>query len=220
MSRVRDTQKTNLYRAESAAFPEYKAVRRTITRDGRLRRASAAHPGALWFGSTIECEVWVNRVLRNPRAEAAVRKVMASFGTRLWSWPLRVRVTHSQGVGGARGGAGVISVSAYCRNALILLHELAHCIVPYNVAGHGREYAAAYLALVRAVLGVKAHDRLRDAFKSGGVKFRPKRVLSPERRAAAIARLAACRAPKAAVTPTLAPAPERQHDIALALADS
>lgn len=211
-TRPRDTQRAKVYRAEQTAFPEYHALG---YRAGRP--VARARPGVLRFGSTIECEVWVNRVLRNTKARDACRKVAATFALQsdvheiadCWRWPSRVRVTHNQGCAGARAiGASEIRVSGYYRNALVLLHELAHLVAPPGEK-HGPLFTAHFLALVRAMMGVQTHDRLRDAYKAHGVRFRPKRTVSPERRAVLVARLAALRAAKtAAKAPPADPPPD------------
>jgi putative metallohydrolase (TIGR04338 family) len=59
----------------------------------------------------------------------------------------------------------------------ILLHELAHAAAnahfgKLNIAGHGPEFAAAYLRLVGTFLGEAAHQALAQAFVIAGVTTR------------------------------------------------
>lgn len=95
--------------------------------------------------------------------------------------------------------------------AWIMAHEVAHLVRfqrsafpgrEWDVDGrsHGWEWASVYLRLVRRFFGVKNHDALRDAFKAGKVKFRPKRRMTEAQRAAATERLAKARAARAAAT--------------------
>jgi uncharacterized membrane protein len=61
-----------------------------------------------------------------------------------------------------------------------------------KAAGHGWQFAETYLLLVRHVMGVDAHDRLKAQFKEHRVRFRePKkrRELSEEQRQALRERL-------------------------------
>jgi hypothetical protein len=87
----------------------------------------------------------------------------------------------------------------------IVAHEMAHLVSFTRSAfpgrewdqdgrSHGWEWASVYLRLVRRFFGVANHDALRDAFKAGKVKFRPKRRMTEAQRAAAADRLAAYRA--------------------------
>src|SRR5262245_5808701 len=105
------------------------------------------------------------------------------------------KVDNGQGARIARGGyngrtwatnehISYLKLPRWSRNRLIILHEIAHGVTRQKhgrlVAGHGREYAAIYLDLVRHFLGAEAGAELRAAFKGKRVKHRPKRVLSPE----------------------------------------
>lgn len=50
---------------------------------------------------------------------------------------------------------------------------------PRPVPGHGREYAAVFLKLVHLFLGADEAKRLKAAYKANKVKFRPKRAGTP-----------------------------------------
>jgi putative metallohydrolase (TIGR04338 family) len=54
----------------------------------------------------------------------------------------------------------------------VILHELAHLLVPGNVASHGKEYAKMYLHIVWRFLGKDAYRYLKWNFDLGGVKYR------------------------------------------------
>lgn len=62
-----------------------------------------------------------------------------------------------------------------------------------QAAWHGREFCAIYLDVVRAMMGAAAYELLKGSFRKHKVRFTPKRVLSPEQRAAARERLAKAR---------------------------
>jgi len=172
---VRDGQQRKLYTAESRVF------------DGWRNKTDLTQ--------TTQCEVWIGRVLKSERA----RKAVVAAGGR---WPARVTIK-SQGRGAhAKPHYQEISIAPNMRKEWVLLHELAHVCtkdVGLEVAGHGREYAAIYVALVGAVLGKSWADRLKREFRTSGVKFKPKRTLSPERKAALVARMAAMRAKAKAI---------------------
>lgn len=107
-----------------------------------------------------------------------------------------IAVSHSQGRSGGSGGFGVIRVSTRCRQKMFVLQLIAYNLVGLN-AGHGPEFCAAFLVLVRRAMGRAVEQRVREAFKANRVRFRPKRKrapLSPERREELIARLARYRA--------------------------
>ena len=210
----RDTQRSRVYSAERMAFPEA---------FGR----SSGEPG---LQSIPECQAFITRITRQ-----------AWYKRRFPDGRWTVTVGHNQGRGGARGGYGSITISGYYRNRVVLLHELAHNAVgpgPWR-AGHGWEFAKAYLDLVRHVMGREDAAKLAAAFKAKRVRTRPKRTRAPltdEQRAALAARLAGARAARQAATaapeqatqepepdytPTWPDAPpDRRLDIALALATS
>lgn len=200
----RDSQRSRVYKAEREAFPEHHA-------------RNSAMAG---FKTTNECEIWVNRILRNKRAQKAAKNVALAFSAQdddatktyhdCYRWPTRISVEPNFGRGGAVAiGSNLIRVAGYFRNPFILLHETAHLIAPHEER-HGPLFAAHLLALVGAVLGRKDADRLKDAYKRHRVRFRPKRYMSPERKAALSARLAQYRA--ATKAPTNEPALLPAHD--------
>lgn len=84
----------------------------------------------------------------------------------------------------------------------VLVHELAHLVTRHPVwdgnrdrSGHGREFCAAYLILVRHEFGVAAHTALRKSMKAHKARYTPHRPrpMTDEQRAAVSARLAANR---------------------------
>lgn len=77
-----------------------------------------------------------------------------------------------------------------CRQLAYIIHARRDRLG--KLAWHGREFCAIYLDVVRALMGVAAHDLLRARFRYTGVRFTPKRTrtLTPEQREAARSRMA------------------------------
>lgn len=97
------------------------------------------------------------------------------------------------------GRSGHISFGVAARKKCYIFHELSHniCNAKYgrsNIAGHGWQFCATYLTLVRHYLGVEEHDRLKAEFKKRGVRFREprKRSMTPEQKEA-LPRAPGCR---------------------------
>lgn len=103
-------------------------------------------------------------------------------------------------------GGWKISIPLWARNELIVIHEVAHIVTNRHygdkrsgVAGHGWQFCAVFLDLVRFIMGKEAHDALKASFKEHKVRFtapRKKKWLTPEQKAALAERLAAARAAK------------------------
>lgn len=125
-----------------------------------------------------------------PEIEAYVWKLVKSaWFQRRWSIPALPQIEDGRGSRRARGGMSRLQFPRWSRYEMVVLHELAHFVTirtygHYGAAAHGREYCAIYLELVEHMMGTGAAADLRDAFKAHGVKYKPKRELSPERREA------------------------------------
>lgn len=152
MSRPRDTQRAKLYRAERSAFkdPQWNALMDLGT-----------------------CTIYIERVLHSAFWKEHVKH----------TYPLNIR--DGRGCRKASAGADRITLPCWARKHWVILHELSHTGIGRTlrrseVAAHGREFAAFYLRLVRHFLGVAAHDALRDAFRANGVRYKPKKKLTPE----------------------------------------
>jgi putative metallohydrolase (TIGR04338 family) len=116
-----------------------------------------------------------------------------------------------------------IAIPLWARNAFVVLHELAHIIhraggrecwqTPHKVQqhgiampshtedplwhqAHGYAFCRIHLDLVLLFIGREAHDALKASYKTQRVRYKAKRKMSPEARAAAAARLKKLR-PKA-----------------------
>jgi putative metallohydrolase (TIGR04338 family) len=153
----RDSQRSKLYKAERAAFGLVPEGAPEVSPEQVAAQAAAV------LGST-----WVREHF--PRAPRSVE--------------IRPHRT------AACAGTGYVRMSPWARrNWWVLLHELAHVLIRstpgwYGLAAHGREFAAAYLGLVRELRGEAEAKTLKLAFRAYGVKFTPKRQLTPEQRAA------------------------------------
>ena len=66
---------------------------------------------------------------------------------------------------------GVLQMPKWARSELVLLHEIAHCLTPVDVAAHGPEYAGVLLALARRAMSPGTAQRLEDAFARQRVRW-------------------------------------------------
>jgi putative metallohydrolase (TIGR04338 family) len=144
------------------------------------------------LGTVQEIQDYVDRIVRS-------RWFRGAFP----DFPGRIIVKDGRGrrrAGGWRTwDGGCITLPVWSRRASIVLHEVAHVVTPRRdaqgrrTAAHGREFAAAFLALVRRWMGAEAAAALRAAFRLHGVRYRPRRAPDPAQRAALAARMAALR---------------------------
>lgn len=154
MRRPRDSQKARLYDAERVT-PTYQAG----TFGGTGRR----------FATIVEIESFVIEVLDS-------RWFQARWGRRM------VAVEKSQGTWSRAYGRGLIVMGHRDHwQPMIVLHELAHTVTDPIYAGHGKEFAAAYLALVGRFIGAEAEADLRAAFIERKVKHRWAIPAQPEK---------------------------------------
>ena len=104
-------------------------------------------------------------------------------------------------------GTHSISLPLWARNESIVLHEMAHIIAARHFqghAGHGWEFCAVMLDLVRFCMGTEAHATLLASYKANKVRYRAPRKrapMTPEQRAALAQRLATARAAKTITSP-------------------
>ena len=68
-------------------------------------------------------------------------------------------------------GGAVLKFPKWCRTEMVVLHEIAHTLIPYDSVPHGRRWCAAYLELVRRFIGKDEHAMLKNAFKEYKVKY-------------------------------------------------
>lgn len=167
MRMERDTQRSRLYVADDVLRPR-----------------------ATPLPEIADMERFVRKVWKSKRLAADYPK---AFDQNRWKLP---KVKDGRGRTAAGGWYGGITMPKWSRKTDVVIHELAHCITERefgsHVAGHGWQFCSVYLRMVSVLMGREAHDELKASFKAHRVKFRApraKRKLSPEQRAAAIARL-------------------------------
>jgi putative metallohydrolase (TIGR04338 family) len=170
---LRDTQRSRVYKAEKAIGTTHSGERLREVRD-------------------------VERFIKKQFARKAITR----------RYPDATRAVKIHDGGGRRAAAAYgtwkISLPLWARCELVIIHEMAHIIAhrhygECNIAGHGWQFCAVFLDLVRFIMGREAHDALKASFKKHKVRFAQSRTrapLSPERKAELAARLAAARAAK------------------------
>jgi putative metallohydrolase (TIGR04338 family) len=160
MARPIDSQRQKLYKAEQVLRKEYCRYE---------------------FTTIEEVTVWVQQIMHSA----------------WWKkhYPNHYTLEISNGAGktkalGAPRSNGIwMALPTWARKDCVILHEMAHGVCPRHFAAHGREYAAIYLKLVTRFMGKKAGQVLRKSFVHHKVKYKPKRVLSPEQKELAISRI-------------------------------
>jgi hypothetical protein len=103
-----------------------------------------------------------------------------------WCWGKATfcarRGVHSGRMTMSNWGIGKIGGKVKDGGEGVVLHELAHCITP-NGHRHSPLWARTYLELVRFRMGKLAYLTLKRGFDEHGVRYRPYRVITDERRA-------------------------------------
>lgn len=99
---------------------------------------------------------------------AYIRDVQTSAPfLRRWGW----KMLWVQSGRGSNSWAGRITVAPHHRRSeAIILHELAHCLVPTSCQDHGPEFAATLLELVRIIMGPEHARDLRASFTTHRVR--------------------------------------------------
>jgi putative metallohydrolase (TIGR04338 family) len=118
--------------------------------------------------------------------EAEVSRVLCSSWWRA-RWPEVTRVAIEDGRGRRRAGGhrdptlsgqSWIALPRHFRHQWCVCHELSHVATPNRFVGHGREFAANYLDILRFTLGPSTAASLRRQFREHRVKHRaPVRTL-------------------------------------------
>jgi len=166
--RVRDTQRSKLYRAEAVLhkwkkpLPAVEDVAVYADKVFGSKRVRAAFPNAALHDTP---RVKDGRGIRNAKG--------GRFFISIPRW--------------ARNDVVVLHE---------LAHTITQRVWPINCAGHGWQYCQTFLKLVLYMIGREAHDAFKAEMKATRVRFRPPRKsvpLSPERREQMIAVLAAAR---------------------------
>lgn len=173
MKRERDQQRSRVYKSdiEGPPLPKLINMERYVMRLFNMRRFHIEYPDAVR-------SKWLR--------PSAISK-----------YPTHAPVVHDgRGRSRAGGWSRGITMPIWSRTEGIVLHELAHtiCIRVHGprVAAHGWQYCAIYLKITLYARGREAHNALKARFKANRVRYtapRKGRKLTPEQRAAAIARL-------------------------------
>jgi putative metallohydrolase (TIGR04338 family) len=144
---MRDTQRQKLYDAEGLAFGEAEAE---MTLD--------------------ECQALVDKVLASKVIQRKYRRAQ---------YQLTVTDGRSRRSGGYFAGwdDSTIALPRWARQKWVVLHETAHHLAHGpDAAGHGWQFAACYLYLVRVYMGKGQEQALMAAFKAKRVRFREPRT--------------------------------------------
>lgn len=123
------------------------------------------------FETVEECRVYLNKIWVSKWARKKFQNIVLYRGLP--------KIYDGRGTRIARGGLSDFNFPRWARKESTLLHELAHALAPIEEK-HGRKFAEILLMLVGRWMGKECHDLLKASFKEKGVKFRPKRKLSPE----------------------------------------
>lgn len=174
MYRERDQQRSRVYKSDEhgAPLPKVVDIERFVLRLFNMVRFNKE------YGSAVCGDKW--------KRPSAISKYPTSAPV----------VYDGRGRSRAGGWSRGITMPIWSRDEGIVLHELAHTInIRMNgprVSAHGWQYCAIYLKITLYMRGRQAHDELKAAFKTNRVRYtapRKGRKLTPEQRAAAIARL-------------------------------
>jgi len=77
-----------------------------------------------------------------------------------------------------------ITLNNFGLHKWVVLHELAHACTPKATGGgHGRYWARSYIELVKFEIGEDYANQLKEAFNQNGVKYKVKKIYTPEMKA-------------------------------------
>lgn len=185
---IRDSQRQKLYDAETDAFyyhkygvPTYKLPQKLHCYPDKETRTRLQKGYPVWT-HTDQVQAFVDAVMNR------------SYIKKHFPGVRYIRVTD----GRSRRRAGAlfyprpsfdheIRMPRWSREPMVTLHEMAHILTDHtygfmSVPAHGREFAAIFLELVRHVMGKECADALKKGYKGKNVKYKMKRVISPELR--------------------------------------
>ncbi|HEX2186984.1 MAG TPA: hypothetical protein VHN78_15925 [Chloroflexota bacterium] len=158
----------NAVHEHGAAGAPRAAVGLRRARDGqraRLYRAEAAVPEGRRLPEVADVQRYVDRVVGSDWWQAKAPG---------WT-QIQVKDGRGRRRAGSWTGEPVISLPRKLRVERIVLHELAHQLTDQiagpAAAGHGWQYAAIYLALVRHFLGPAAAQALLEGYRAEGVRW-------------------------------------------------
>ena len=132
-----------------------------------IRKSQSEKYAKYLDGSIPSCQEYVNALLKT------------AWFSRRWM----VKHVNVKSGKGARGGIGGISLGKWARCEAVILHELAHNLVPrtcLDAAAHGPEFAGVFHYLVQQVMGKEEADKLKASFKLNKVKMNRKAIPKPD----------------------------------------
>lgn len=161
--RVRDSQRSRLYRAEVVLANTFDAPRFPGLASVNL------------YYSKLLCSAWFQWRYRLGKVEIRDGRGRNSACADV-QWRGHETIP-----------TGVIWLPRWARNEPTMLHELAHCCCDATPDGrreaaHGWRFAQVYLELVRRQMGQDAERALRESFRKHRVRYKAPRCLSPEQR--------------------------------------
>lgn len=173
---ARDSQRSKLYKAEKAALVGF--------------------PGQRAMGNEAAVQQRVNEIVNSQWMRENASYVV-QFGIKA---TLNPRKRHWAS---AFPNVRRIEYGSAAMTEWLLIHEIAHIVHHYTAnkwdrADHGPQFAEIYLSMVSRFISVAAHDALKASFKKHRVRYKRKKQLSEEQRAALSARLRAMHAKKRA----------------------
>ena len=140
--------------------------RRLYTAEIVIRKSQSDKFAKYLDGSIPSCQEYVNAILKT-----------AWFSRR---WMVKyIPVTSGRG---ARGGINGMRLGKWARCEAVILHELAHALVPRtcpNASAHGPEFAGVFHYLVQQVMGRGEANKLKTSFKLNKVKMNRKAIPKP-----------------------------------------
>lgn len=163
IKRIRDSQRSKLYKAERNVwwFHGAGAEEKSL---GEIKDLVKEILTSRWYGNywqnLPECDVEASRNKRGPIEHI---HVLDGRGRR--------RARGGRPLGALRGS---IALPRWARNRWIMLHEIAH-VFQTEEPSHGRQFARIYLDLVKRWISPGASKLLRDSYRTHKVKYMAKR---------------------------------------------
>ena len=141
------------------AVPTEASTRPRDNQRARLYRAEGELDAGRRLPTVDRMQAWVDGL-------AATDWFVARWGDR--AFEVRPGFGHRRATADQNG---ILQMPKWARSELVLLHEVAHCLTPVDVASHGPEYAGVLLALVRRGMGPGPAQHLEDAFGRERVRW-------------------------------------------------
>jgi hypothetical protein len=144
-----------------------KQRRSSRPRDGRKSKVYAAEREA--FGARQTTQMW--------SSSADAQRILDGWMDTAW-WKARFGVRPIEVISRTSGSSTgdhthrIINLARIHWNPLVLAHEAAHVLQPSGTAGHGKEWAGIYLALLDRFVSSVDADKLRSAFVASRIPHR------------------------------------------------